>query len=221
MQATCAQLQQKERLEQGQSASKDNSLVIPATCMCWIYFNILSNEDFDGLELRWHKTCCSNFSSESKLQRLRKQCQTSTSIASTSCPFASSTPKRRSCQAAIDWSLCMFCQAHNNITVHRVETLEKCADVLERTATDPVMSIRPSRVSDLIAAEGCYNLTRLITFERRRMKAKSSMVSLDNETDECMTKLCRESSAGLSRGHTGRKEKIREHGQRNWYDYTK
>ena len=53
------------------------------------------------------------------------------------------------------------------------------------------------------------------------MKAKSSMVSLDNETDECMTKLCRELSAGLSRGHTGRKEKIREHGQRNWYDYTK
>ena len=33
------------------------------------------------------------------------------------------------------------------------------------------------------------------------MKAKSSMVSLNNETDECMTKLCRESSAGLSRVH--------------------
>ena len=33
------------------------------------------------------------------------------------------------------------------------------------------------------------------------MKAKSSMVSLDNETNECMTKLCRELSAGLSRGH--------------------
>ena len=33
------------------------------------------------------------------------------------------------------------------------------------------------------------------------MKAKSSMVSLDNETNECMTKLCRELSAGLSRGY--------------------
>ena len=114
--------------------------------------NILSNEDFDGLELRWHKTCYSNFSSESKLQRLRKQCQTSTSIASTSCPCTSSTPKRHSCQAAIDWSLCMFCQSHNNKEVHRVETLEKSADILERTATDPVMSIRLSGVSDLIAA---------------------------------------------------------------------
>ena len=93
--------------------------------------NILSDEDFDGLELRWHKTCYSNFSSESKLQRLRKQCQTSTSIASTSCPCISSTSKRRSCQAAIDWSLCMFCQAHNNKKVHRVETLEKSADLLE------------------------------------------------------------------------------------------
>ena len=27
------------------------------------------------------------------------------------------------------------------------------------------------------------------------------MVSLDNETDECMTKLCRELSAGFSRGN--------------------
>ena len=33
------------------------------------------------------------------------------------------------------------------------------------------------------------------------MKAKLSMVSLDNETNECMMKLCRELSAGLSRGH--------------------
>ena len=85
----------------------------------------------------------------------------------------------------------MFCQAHNNKEVHRVETLEKSADVLERTATDPLMSIRLSGVCDLIAAEGCYHLTCLITFERRCMKAKASMVSLDNETDECMTKLCR------------------------------
>ena len=85
----------------------------------------------------------------------------------------------------------MFCQAHNNKEVHRVETLEKSADVLERTATDPLMSIRLSGVCDLIAAEGCYHLTYLITFERRCMKAKASMVALDNETDECMTKLCR------------------------------
>ena len=60
--------------------------------------NILSNKDFDGLELKWHKTCYSNFSSESKRQRLRKQYQTSTSIASTSCPCTSFTPKRRSWQ---------------------------------------------------------------------------------------------------------------------------
>ena len=114
----------------------------------------------------------------------------------------------------------MFCQAHNNKEVHRVETLEKSADVLERTANDPLMSIRLSGVCDLIAAEECYHLTCLITFERRCMKAKASMVSLDNETDECMTKLCRELSAGLSRAcvrHAGRMEKIRENGQRNWY----
>ncbi len=34
--------------------------------------NIISDEDFDGLELRWDKTCYSNFSSESKLQRLKE-----------------------------------------------------------------------------------------------------------------------------------------------------
>ena len=73
LQATCAQLQQKERLEQELSVSKDDSLVIPATSYVYVLgrLNILSNEDFDGLELRWHKTCYSNFSSESKLQRLK------------------------------------------------------------------------------------------------------------------------------------------------------
>ena len=80
----------------------------------------------------------------------------------------------------------MFCQAHNNKKVHRVETLEKSADLLERTATDPVMRIRLSGVRDLIVADDCF-----ITFERRCMKAKSSMVSLDNETNECTTKLSR------------------------------
>ena len=85
----------------------------------------------------------------------------------------------------------MFCQAHNNKKVHRVETLEKSADLLERTATDPVISIRLSGVSDLIAAVACYHLTCLSTFDIRCMKAKSSMVSRDNETGERMTKLCR------------------------------
>ena len=47
----------------------------------------------------------------------------------------------------------MFCEAHNNKKVHRVETLEKSANLLEQTATDPVMSIRLSGVCDLIAAE--------------------------------------------------------------------
>ena len=61
----------------------------------------------------------------------------------------------------------MFCEAHNNKKVHRVETLEKSADLLERTATDPVMSIILYGVYDLIAAEGCNHLTCLITFERR------------------------------------------------------
>ena len=129
--------------------------------------NSITNEDFDGLELRWHKTCSSNFSSESKLQRLMKQCQTSTSIASTSCPCTSSTPRLRSCQAAIEWSLCMFAK---HITTKRFIDLKhwkKSADLLERTATDPVMSIRLSGVCDLIAAELCYHLSCLITFERR------------------------------------------------------
>ena len=80
----------------------------------------------------------------------------------------------------MDWSLCMFCQADNNKKVHGVEALEKSVDLLERTATDPVMSIRLSGVGDLIAAEGCYHLTCLITFERRCMKAKPSMVSLES-----------------------------------------
>ena len=178
MQATCAQLQQKERLEQELSVSKDDSYVYVLDRL-----NILSHEDFDGLELRWHKTCYSNFSSESKLQRLK-------------------------------------CNAKHQPASHL-----RPAHALRLHLGDVVMSIKLSGVCDLIAAEGCYNLTCLITFERRCMKAKSSMVSLDNETNECMTELCRELSTGLSRGHVYDMfdvwKKIREHGERNWYDYTK
>lgn len=59
-----------------------------------------------------------------------------------------------------------------------------------------------SRVSDLIAAEGCYHLPCLITFERRQEKPKLSMEPLYTEPhDDCMMKLCRDLCAGLCRGH--------------------
>jgi len=75
----------------------------------------LSEEDFSAHEIRWHKACYSTFSSESKLCRLRNKRQasaeTSTSAKSDSCSNAPSAPTTRSSKTAIDWSLCMFCQA--------------------------------------------------------------------------------------------------------------
>jgi len=52
----------------------------------------------------------------------------------------------------------MFCQSQNKRKIHRVQTLEKSADVIERAKSDPVMSTRLSGVSDLIAAEGAIIL---------------------------------------------------------------
>lgn len=96
----------------------------------------------------------------------------------------------------------MFCQAESTRKTHKVETLEKSADLIERAKADPVMSTRLSGVSDLIAAEGCYHLPCLITFERRSVKRKSSMEPREPDAhDECMMKLCRDLGSGLSRGH--------------------
>lgn len=95
----------------------------------------------------------------------------------------------------------MFCQALGKKKVHRVQTLEKSGEILECAKTDPVTRLRLSGVNDLIAAEGCYHLSCLISFERRSAKVKSSMAQQESQEDDCMLKLCRNLDAGLSRGH--------------------
>ena len=153
-----------EKQEQGMLVINEENFVIPPTRYLDVLdrLEILSQEDFDALEVKWHKSCYGTFSSESKLDRLRKQCQASSqegpSTSHDHCCSIPSVPTRRSAQKAIDWTLCMFCQSQNKRKIHRVQTLEKSADVIERAKSDPVMSTRLSGVSDLIAAEGAIIL---------------------------------------------------------------
>lgn len=168
--------------------------------------DVLSEEQFYELEIRWHKNCYSSFSSKSKLDRLKKRHETSSGLSSASATTdhsasTSSAPTTRSSKSAINWSLCMFCQMVGKRKVHRVQTFEKSTDIIEHAKTDPVMSIRLSGVSDLIAAEGCYHLGCLIAFERRSVHVKTSTDQQEPQVDDCMMKVCRDLGVGLSRGH--------------------
>ena len=166
---------------------------------------VLSEEEFHAMEHRWHKTCYFTFTSESTLSRLKKQGQSSAQLAShhglDPCSSTTSVPTRRSTQRAMNWSLCMFCQEEGKRKVHRVETLEKSAELIERSKLHPVMSSILSGVSDLIAAEGCYHLACLVSFERHSARPGSATESQQPVEDECMMMICRDLCVGLSRGH--------------------
>ena len=168
----------------------------------------LSEESFNAQEIRWHKDCYSSFTSKNKILRIRKHepakalpGSSTSAVTEPGQSSSSSASSRRRAKPAINWLLCMFCQTLGKKKVHRVQTLEKSGEILEYANTDPVMRLRLSGVNDLIAAEGCYHLSCLISFERRSAKVKSSRAQQELQDDECMLKLCRNLGAGLSRGH--------------------
>lgn len=171
---------------------------------------MLSAPEFEELEVKWHKSCYSNFTSEFKLCRLRKQrsahvhIDTCTGDSEHDSPSLSGQqrPTRRSCQSPMDWKLCMFCQrTSDKKKLHSVTTFAKSATVLDYAQADPVMSRRLAGVSDLIAAEACYHLSCWVTFERQ-CKPNTSTAESDGDTrDVCFDNLCVDIKAGLSCGH--------------------
>jgi len=71
----------------------------------------LSPQDFNGMEIKRHKSCYSVFTSMTNISRLRAKCQGSgTNSADQQCIDVIPQPIRHSSQGAIDWKLCMFCQ---------------------------------------------------------------------------------------------------------------
>ena len=171
----------------------------------------LCEDDFMKRDMQWHKNCYASFTSQTKLGRLLKpqhltpiteetaQCDMSGARVDAQC--SQSLPARRSSQRAIDWSLCMFCQKQTKKQIHRVETFEKSTALLSAAKYDQILSIRFAGVSDLMAAEGCYHLACMITFERQTAKGKLLTEQLASQEDDCLVKLCRGIVAGLSRGN--------------------
>ena len=57
----------------------------------------------------------------------------------------------------MNWSLCMFCQILSKKPTHKVQTLNKSAEVIELAKNDPIMRPRLCAVNDLIAVGACYH----------------------------------------------------------------
>ena len=166
----------------------------------------LSPQDFNGMEIKWHKSCYSVFTSKTNISRLRAKRQGSgTNSADQQCIDVIPQPIRRSSQGAVDWKLCMFCQKclkgrSQKGRLHMVQTLEKSAELIEYSKNDPVMSTRLAGVCDLVAAEACYHLPCMIRFERQ-CKQKQPSFAEEGQRDFCLNQLCVYLIRGLGRGH--------------------
>jgi len=169
---------------------------------------IILDDEHSSQTVVWHKDCYSTYTSETQLERLSKKRQhclaintapavTSDHSTPTVCALG---PRRRSSQTPIDWSLCMFCQNHSNKSTHRVETMPCSDEITERAKYDPVMSLRLSGVLDLIAAEGCYHLACLVTFNRRYDTLTKVVDPAESGTDICLMEIVRDLANGLSCG---------------------
>lgn len=164
----------------------------------------LSQEDFELLEVKWHKNCYASFTAENKIARLRKQHQASEegSAACASHTTDISPAKRRSSQTTINWKLCMFCQREDNHKLHMIATLEKSSQIIEYSRADPVMRTRLAGVADLIAAEACYHLACLVKFERRAKQFSAVCTPSEMAArDIPMETLCKSLIIGLAQGH--------------------
>jgi len=86
------------------------------------------HQDFDSSDITWHRSCYSSFTSESKLERLRKQ--RLAALEDDTCD-SKSVPTGRSATTIINWNLCMFCQTRTDKKLHRVETNQKSASIIK------------------------------------------------------------------------------------------
>jgi len=97
----------------------------------------LSPQDFNGMEIKWHKSCYSVFTSKTNISRLWAKRQGSgTNSADQQCIKVILQPIRRSSQGAVDWKLCMFCQKRlkggsQKGRLHMAQTLDKSAELIE------------------------------------------------------------------------------------------
>ena len=169
-------------------------------------FNNISEADWiNANSVKWHKNCYSLFTAENKLQRLRAklsrllECKTKTKKL-TDCDNEQSKLSR-SCCPAVDWNICIFCQATSTVDLHNIATFALSEKIISLSENDLVMSVRLSGISDLIAAEGKYHLKCLVTFERRHSRRMAKPPDEQEDTDIIIEDLCENLVKGLSRGN--------------------
>ena len=142
----------------------------------------ITDEDWTGVEMKWHKTCYINFASESRLCRLRDRrskehagmlAESSTTTAKFDEQIASSSyGTRKYRHASVEWEHCIFCQRSGKGDLHSVMTMQVSQKIIDLSKEDFVMSVRMANVVDLIAAEGKYHKQCFVEFERRVNKTK-------------------------------------------------
>lgn len=157
----------------------------------------ITENEWASVEMKWHKTCYSSFSSEHHIKRLQKKADESNE-AETQGNEPAFRSGRRSLEP-IDWKKCMFCQSVKREDLHNIEYMKKSKQIMEDASLDPVMRVRLSGISDLLAAEGKYHLSCLVNFERKVEKIRKTGI-LPSQ-DLAMPELCKILEHGLALGH--------------------
>ena len=147
------------------------------------------------VELVWHRSCYSTFTSRRQIARLNDEIPSPSS----SChrQEEQTAKQLRSTTNNIDWGKCVFCQNAKTETLHSIQTFNTSDKIINMARYDHQLNISLAGVHDLIAAEGKYHLKCYRAFSRKA----SHIQDVVRESDLAMGWLCSELQNSASRGH--------------------
>ena len=115
------------------------------------------SETWTGLNILWHKSCYSSFTSQDKIDRLKVTKDIESPETS---QISVEKPSTRRSLQPVDWSKCIFCQTGTGTDpyIRNIRELPTSENILNLARNDIVMRIRLAGVHDLHAADGKYHL---------------------------------------------------------------
>ena len=144
----------------------------------------------------WHKDCYSSFTSEGRLERLRKQRGLASGRKSDE-EFAINQ-RRPTRIEPVDWQKCIICQNQDRSKLRTVQTMELSAKLIALANNDSIMRVRVADVNDLVAADGKYHLKCWVKFQRRMNKLLGNQG--EDEAEKSLNDLCTKLLTGLRKG---------------------